>query len=107
MSGGSYDYFYSRATEKASSIASTLSDMASVAKKVGAINAMHHLQAASRTADMLTEQLRRLEDVTQSVEWYRSGDWAQEDIEVEALKLCGPVRNPHTFRISTKPRRRR
>lgn len=34
MSGGSYDYFYSRATEKASSIASTLSDMASVAKKL-------------------------------------------------------------------------
>lgn len=103
MSGGSFDYFYMHAPEKLRSIASDLDRMADACQarahgdverhyKTGEIIDLAALAEAGDFLRMLSFRvagiarvLAALENVTQSVEWWKSGDTGIEEI-VEAWK---------------------
>lgn len=101
MSGGSYDYFYSRVREQLHTIASTLEDMAfeletsvpsdteeeqkklnECAALLKTIAAPARMMSSMFDNDSLTELLR-------VVEWWRSGDYSYDRV-IEAFEKVKP-----------------
>jgi hypothetical protein len=103
MSGGSFNYFYSRAPEHLRNIASDLEGMADACQERAAGPPEKHwktreavdLAALAETGDFLrmlsmraaglARVLETFENITRSVEWWRSGDSSADDI-IEAWK---------------------
>ena len=97
MSGGSFDYFYSRAPGDIARIASDLEDMASRCANPGEWGGPtdvdrdelaavgEYLGALAIKARGLGIALNRLEQVTHDIEWWQSGDTGPERV-VESFK---------------------
>jgi hypothetical protein len=96
MSGGSYDYFFSRAPEALQRIASDLSGMSERCtdpeawgrdevdvNDLAAVGA--HLGALALKIEGLAIALSKLEQVTKDVEWWQSGDTGPDRV-VESFK---------------------
>lgn len=101
MSGGSYDYFSSRATEEVRRIASDLARMSARCTDptawgrdgvdphdLAAIGA--YLGALALKTEGLAMALSKLEKVTHDIEWWQSGDSGPERV-VESFKAAVPA----------------
>jgi hypothetical protein len=100
MSGGSYDYFYTRAPESLQRIASDLHCMAAQCtdptgwgregvdtNELAAVGA--YLGALALKVDGIALAVGKLERVTHDIEWWRSGDSGPEHI-VKSFKDAQP-----------------
>lgn len=98
MSGGSYDYFYSRAPDALSSIASDLTAMSERCfdrtawgrdevdpNELEAVGA--YLAALAIKVDGVAIALKKLKEVTHDIEWWQSGDTGPERV-IESFKAA-------------------
>lgn len=100
MSGGSYNYFYSRAPDELRSVASNLSGMSQRCtdpeawgrdkvdpNDLAAVGA--YLGALALKVEGLALALEKLKDVTHDIEWWESGDTGPDRV-VESFKRIVP-----------------
>jgi len=98
MSGGSYDYFYSRAPGQLDDIATTLISMSERCADTGAwgregadaadlAKVSSHLVMLSLKARALAVEMREAEQILHDVEWWRSGDSGPDEVVKSYLKM--------------------
>lgn len=85
MSGGSYDYLYSRDTEEMFSRAVDIEDMAETLEKLNYFDVARdmrrlseYIRSAYNRVDVLSGQLK---PIMKAVEYYESGDISAESLE--------------------------
>lgn len=106
MSGGSYDYFYSRVTDRLHDVASTLEAMAEQCEERSKgpperdrdgnpldFTPLHEvaeqLNALALTLRKYAATIQRWERTLQCIEWWASSDWGPYDV-IEAFRKIEP-----------------
>ncbi len=96
MSGGSYDYLYSKEADDLFSSPYRLEEMAERLAGLGwaadAAADAHDLVAIIRTQKVrIDAAMARLRDVFHAVEWWDSCDWSEDQVRAELSKYRGEV----------------
>lgn len=88
MSGGSFNYFYSRGPEKLSSVARTLANMAiECGDDERFSEIVSCLKDFSERLDNEAKELSKLQGVTRAIEWWASGDSGPAEVLEEWSEL--------------------
>lgn len=90
MSGGSFNYLFTKSPEDLIRAETTIRAMADALDELGyaedaAAETRRVLMLVAAYRRAMIRKLRRLEGVWQAVEYYRSGDWTEQEV-LEALE---------------------
>jgi len=85
MSGGSYNYLFSKTGENIDEARQDMSEMLDRLVELGYLEAAKETQDAISILDLfklkIQEKIDRLSKVWKAVEWYDSNDWEEDEIE--------------------------
>jgi len=93
MSGGSYDYLYSKEIEDVGFL-KNVEKMAIDMEREGFVDIAQHLRFILKCAELITDKKNSLVEVLKSWEWYQSGDWGIEPFIVAENKYLQTYNDP-------------
>lgn len=101
MSGGSFDYFYTRGANDVARAASDLHGMAEAVRRFAPESPIVlRLVALSELASSLEREIKAHEDLLQAVEWKCSGDWGEDRVLECEGSLPPPLSNERELLVA-------